>query len=104
MIKEDKLGLDVIHVQAKRWDNMVGRPVIQTFVGALQGQKAPKGILLTTSSFTRDALDYASKIETKVVLIDGAQLAQLMIDFNVGVSEDFAYSIKKIDNDYFVEE
>jgi restriction system protein len=104
VIKEDKLGLDVIHVQAKRWENVVGRPVIQTFVGALQGQKARKGILLTTSGFTKDAVEYASKIETKVILIDGPQLAQLMIDFDVGVSEDFVYSIKKIDNDYFLEE
>jgi restriction system protein len=104
IIKEDKLGLDVIHVQAKRWENLVGRPVIQTFVGALQGQKARKGILITTSGFTKEAVDYASKIETKVVLIDGPQLAQLMIDFGVGVSEDFTYSLKKVDYDYFLEE
>ena len=104
MIKEDKLGLDVIHIQAKRWENVVGRPVVQTFVGALQGQKARKGILITTSGFTKDAVDYASKIETRVILIDGVQLAQLMIDNGIGVSEDFTYSIKKIDSDYFTEE
>lgn len=105
IIKEDKLGLDVIYIQAKRWDKVpVGRPEIQKFVGALQGQKAKKGIFITTSNFSKDAVDYISRIDTKIVLIDGEQLAQLMIDNDIGVSEVTTYEIKKIDSDYFSEE
>lgn len=104
IIKEDRLGLDVIYIQAKRWEGPVGRPEIQKFVGALQGQRARKGIFITTSSFTSDATNYASMIENKVVLIDGERLAKLMIDNNVGVSTITAYEIKKVDSDYFVEE
>jgi len=105
-IKEDKLGLDVIYIQAKRWQlgNVVGRPEIQKFVGALAGQGAKKGIFITTSSFTRDALQYMPKNETKIVLIDGEQLAQLMIDYNLGVVPQIAYEVKRLDNDYFGEE
>lgn len=105
-IKEDKLGLDVIYIQAKRWQpgNVVGRPELQKFVGALAGQGAKKGIFITTSSFTKEALDYSPKNETKIVLIDGERLAQLMIDYDLGVSLINKYEIKRIDNDYFGEE
>lgn len=104
-IKEDKLGLDIIYIQAKRWQagNNVGRPELHKFVGALAGQGAKKGIFITTSSFSKDALNYAPKNETKIVLIDGVQLAQLMIDYNLGVSVQRAYEIKRLDNDYFEE-
>jgi restriction system protein len=103
MIKEDRLGLDTIFIQAKRWQGSVGRPEIQKFVGALQGHRAKKGVFITTSTYTSEALDYAERIETKVVLIDGNQLATLMIDFNVGVSDSATYVIKRIDSDYFDE-
>jgi len=104
IIKEDKLGLDVIYVQAKRWEGVVGRPELHKFVGALAGQGAKKGIFITTSSFTREAADYTPKNETKIVLIDGAKLAQYMIDYNLGVSIQNTYEVKKIDSDYFEEE
>lgn len=104
IIKEDRLGLDVIYIQAKRWQGSVGRPEIQKFVGALQGQRARKGVFLTTSTFTLDAKEYASRIDNKVVLIDGTSLANYMIDFDLGVSAIAAYSIKRIDSDYFEEE
>jgi len=105
IIKEDKLGLDVIYIQAKRWDeNTVGRPDVQQFAGALQGQRASKGIFLTTSKFTSEAQEYVSRIGSKIVLINGEQLAQLMIDHNVGVSVSTTYEIKRIDSDYFSEE
>lgn len=105
-IKEDRLGLDIIYVQAKRWKtgNVVGRPEIHKFVGALAGQGAKKGIFITTSSFTKEALDYAPKNETKIVLIDGDRLAQHMIDFNIGCTTQQIYELKKIDSDYFYEE
>lgn len=105
-IKEDKLGLDIIYIQAKRWKpgNVVGRPELHKFVGALAGQGAKKGIFITTSNFTKDALDYTPKNETKIVLIDGEQLAQLMIDFNLGCTTQQTYELKKIDSDYFGEE
>jgi restriction system protein len=105
-IKEDKLGLDIIYIQAKRWQlgNIVGRPEIQKFVGALAGQGAKKGIFITTSSFTRDATDYQPKNETKIVLIDGNLLSQLMIDYDLGVSFVTKYEVKKIDHDYFGDE
>jgi restriction system protein len=105
-IKEDKLGLDIIYIQAKRWQpgNVVGRPEIHKFVGALAGQGAKKGIFITTSSFTKDAIEYVPRNETKIVLIDGVQLAQLMIDYNLGVSLQQSYEIKRLDNDYFEDE
>jgi restriction system protein len=103
IIKEDRLGLDAIYLQAKRWQGSVGRPEIQKFVGALQGQRARKGVFITTSSYTADATDYASRIDTKVVLIDGKQLCGLMIDFDVGVSAAASYVVKRIDSDYFEE-
>lgn len=104
IIKEDKLGLDIIYIQAKRWENTVGRPEIQKFAGALQGQRARKGIFITTSDFSTAAVDYVKNIETKIILIDGERLAELMIDHNVGVSPLASYEIKKIDTDYFIEE
>jgi restriction system protein len=104
IINEDRLGLDTIYLQAKRWDGTVGRPEIQKFVGALHGKRAKKGVFITTGTFSADAIDYVAKIDPKVVLIDGRQLAALMIDFNVGVSLLTAYELKKIDSDYFGEE
>jgi len=104
IIKEDRLGLDIIYVQAKRWDNTVSRPEIQKFAGALQGQRAKKGIFITTSNFSKDAIEFASKIESKIILIDGDQLTEYMIDFNVGVTTTSKYELKKINLDYFVEE
>ena len=96
--------MDIIYIQAKRWDNVVGRPEIQKFAGALLGRKAKKGIFITTSGYTQEALDYAQSLENKVVLIDGVRLAQLMIEQNLGVSSVTAYEIKRIDSDYFVED
>ena len=104
IIKEDKLGLDVIYIQAKRWEGVVGRPEIQKFVGALAGQRAKKGVFITTSWFTKEATDFALQMETKIVLIDGEKLAQYMIDYNLGVSIQNVYEIKKIDSDYFEED
>jgi len=104
IIKEDKLGLDIIYIQAKRWENIIGRPEIQKFAGALLGQKAKKGIFITTSNFTQEALEYAQSLENKVVLIDGDKLAQLMIEHNLGVSTVTSYEIKRIDSDYFAED
>lgn len=105
-IKEDKLGLDIIYIQAKRWKpgNVVGRPELQKFVGALAGQGAKKGIFITTSNFTKEAIEYTPRNETKIVLIDGVQLAQLMIDYNLGCTPQQIYEVKKIDSDYFGEE
>jgi restriction system protein len=103
IIKEDRLGLDTIYIQAKRWQGSVGRPEIQKFVGALQGQCAKKGVFITTSFYTAEAIDYASRIDTKVVLIDGKLLANLMMDFDVGVSVSASYIVKRIDSDYFEE-
>ena len=106
IIKEDRLGLDIIYIQAKRWadNNAVGRPEIQKFVGALAGQGAKKGIFITTSYFTQEALEYAPRNEIKIVLIDGEELSQLMIDYNLGVSTKEIYEIKRIDHDYFGDE
>lgn len=103
IINEDRLGLDVVYVQAKRWNGNVSRPEIQKFAGALPGQRARKGIFITTSSFTKDAREYVKAIESKIVLIDGHQLAQFMIDHNVGVSVEKTYEIKRVDSDYFAE-
>jgi restriction system protein len=101
IIKEDKLGLDVIYIQAKRWEGTVGRPEIQKFAGALQGQRANKGVFITTSNFSREAEEYANIITSKIILINGEQLATLMVDHNVGVSPISAFEIKRIDSDYF---
>lgn len=105
IIKEDRLGLDIIYLQAKRWTTgTVGRPEIQKFAGTLQGQRARKGIFLTTSAFTNDAREYVSMIESKIILIDGKRLAELMIDHGVGVTTLASYEVKRVDTDYFVEE
>ena len=106
IIKEDKLGLDAVYIQAKRWshERTVGRPVVQAFMGSLAGQKARKGVLMTTSKFSQDARDYINRIDTKIVLIDGEELAQLMIDHGVGVNEVATYTLKKVDVDYFENE
>ncbi len=101
VINEDRLGLDVIYIQAKRWERSVGRPEIQSFVGALAGQKARKGVFITTSDFSESARKYAKSLENKVVLIDGSQLAHFMIEHDIGVSTVSTYKIKKIDSDYF---
>ena len=104
IIKEDRLGLDTVYIQAKRWDNTVSRPEIQKFAGALQGQRARKGIFITTSDFSRAARDYVSRIDSKIVLIDGDSLAELMIDHNIGVARVASYELKRVDSDYFAEE
>lgn len=104
VIKEDKLGLDVIYVQAKRWNSPVGKQEIHGFVGALAGQGAKKGVFITTDKFTNDAKNFIPKNETKIVLIDGEQLAQYMIDYNVGVSTVSVYEVKKVDTDFFEED
>lgn len=103
IIKEDRLGLDIIYIQAKRWENTVTRPEIQKFAGALQGKRARKGIFITTSEFSQNAHEYVSAIENKIILIDGQQLSQLMIDFGVGVATDAIYELKRLDSDYFTE-
>lgn len=105
VIKEDKLGLGQIYIQAKRWDNgQVGSKDIQAFVGALHGRKANKGVFITTSGFSKAAKEYAHSIQDKVILIDGSELADLMIEHGVGVSTIASYEIRKIDSDYFAEE
>jgi restriction system protein len=103
-IKEDKLGLDVIYIQAKRWEGKVGRPEIHKFAGALLGHRAKKGIFITTSNFSKDARDYAESIDAKIRLIDGNELAELMIDYDIGVSKVKTFELKKIDSDYFIED
>ncbi|MEA2030080.1 MAG: restriction endonuclease [candidate division Zixibacteria bacterium] len=104
IIKEDKLGLDVIYIQAKRWENTVGRPIVQAFAGSLDGVRAKRGVLITTSVFSSEADKYVKNIEKKIVLIDGERLTELMIDHNIGVSTEDIYEIKKIDSDYFIED
>jgi restriction system protein len=101
VIDEDRLGLDTIYLQAKRWDSTVGRPEIQKFAGALQGQRAQKGIFITTAAFTRDAMEYADRISTRVVLIDGRRLAALMFEHDVGAMPRESFVIKTVDGDYF---
>ncbi len=104
IIKEDKLGLDVVYIQAKRWDsNAVGGPALMQFAGALAGQKASKGIYITTSTFTDAARRYVANIGVKIVLIDGVELTNLMIEHDVGVSTLATYPVKRVDNDYFDE-
>ena len=104
IIDEDKLGLDSIYIQAKRWEGTVGSPEIQKFVGALQGNRAHKGVFITTSDFSKQAQEYLKNINNKVVLINGFTLARLMIENDVGVSTGTTYKVKKIDSDYFVDE
>jgi restriction system protein len=104
IIKEDRLGLDVVCIQAKRWQNTVGRPTVQEFAGSMAGFRAKKGVLITTSRFTKDAHEYVERIEQRIVLIDGDQLADFMIDHNIGVTRGRQYEIKRVDSDYFDEE
>jgi restriction system protein len=104
IINEDRLGLDVVYIQAKRWEGTVGSREIRDFVGSLEDKKAAKGVFITTSEFTREARDYAGRITKRVILIDGKELAQLMFDFNVGIIPRTTYVIKRIDEDYFSEE
>lgn len=104
IIKEDKLGLDVVYLQAKRWQSTVGRPDVQAFAGALMGKKANKGVFITTSQFSQEAHNYVNTISQKIVLIDGEQLTQLMIDHGIGVTEVATYIVKRVDSDYFSEE
>lgn len=104
IIKEDRLGLDVIYVQAKRWASQVGRPDIQKFAGALLGKKAKRGIFITTSTFSEKAIEYARNVENKIILVDGDQLTKYMIENEIGVSGVASYKINKINLDYFTEE
>ena len=104
IINEDRLGLEVIYIQAKKWDGAVGRPEIQKFAGALAGQKAGKGVFITTSTFTDGALEYVKAVGTRIILIDGRQLADFMIDYNVGVTTEAIYELKRIDTAYFEDE
>jgi len=103
IISEDRLGLDIVYLQAKKWDATVGRPEIQKFVGALHGKRARKGVFISTGAFSADAIAYVEHIDPKIVLIDGKRLAQLMIDFEVGVSTARTYNVKRVDSDYFEE-
>jgi restriction system protein len=104
VIKQDKLGLDVVCIQAKRWDGAVGRPVVQGFVGSMDYIRARKGVIMTTSTFTKEAVDFVDRIEgKKVVLIDGDQLAGLMIEHGLGVVTTKTYELKEVSNDFFDE-
>jgi restriction system protein len=104
IINENRLGLDVVYIQAKRWEHTVSRPKVQAFAGSLEGFRARKGVMITTSTFSQQAREYVGRIEKKIVLIDGEQLAQYLIDYNIGVAEVNRYVVKKIDLDYFEEE
>ena len=103
IISEDPLGLDNIYIQAKRWEGTVGRPIVQAFAGSLEGFRARKGVVITTSDFSKEAKDYVTRIEKKIVLINGEMLTELMLDNNVGVSEKERFVVKRIDADYFDE-
>jgi restriction system protein len=103
VISEDRLGLDIVYLQAKKWDGCVGRPEIQKFVGALHGKRAKKGVFITTGSFSSEAVMYVEHIEPKVVLLDGRRLAELMIDFELGVTTARTYHVKRVDSDFFDE-
>jgi len=103
VINEDRLGLDVIYLQAKRWEGNVSRPEIQKFAGALQGKHAKKGIFITTSDFTAEAREYVKGIDAKIILISGKHLAELMWEYNIGLSSSAIYHVKKLDLDYFTE-
>lgn len=104
IISEDRLGLDKIYIQAKRWEGSVGRPEVQKFVGALHGKRAHKGVFITTGTFSADARDYVSRIDPSIVLIDGHELANYMLDLDLGVTPKATYQIKRIDSDYFADE
>ena len=104
VIKEDRLGLDVIYLQAKRWENTVGRPIIQAFAGSLEGVRARRGIVITTSTFSKEAHEYVQHIEKKIILLDGRRLTDLMIDFDVGVTKEEVFEVKRLDIDFFLDE
>jgi restriction system protein len=104
IIKEDKLGLDQIYIQAKRWENSVGRPEVQKFAGALQGHRATKGVFITTAQFTKEAIDYVDRIDSKIILVDGSMLSRLMVDHGVGVSTVSTYEVKRLEAEYFADE
>ncbi len=104
IIKEDKLGLDIVCIQAKRWENTVGRPIVQAFAGSMDAFKAKKGVLLTTAGFSKEAVEFVKQIDKKIVLIDGTRLAQLMIDYDIGVATARTFTIKRMDTDYFQED
>ncbi|HKZ01823.1 MAG TPA: restriction endonuclease [Pyrinomonadaceae bacterium] len=104
IISEDRLGLDIVYLQAKKWDGTVGRPEIQKFVGALHGKRAKKGVFITTGRFSEDAVKYVESIDPKVILIDGRTLAELMIDYGLGTTSTAKYEIRRVDSDYFAEE
>lgn len=104
IIKEDRLGLDLVYLQAKRWEGTVGRPEVQKFVGALHGKRAKKGVFITTGKFSEDAKNYVETIDPKVILIDGRMLAELMIDYGLGTTTTATFQVKRIDSDYFAEE
>ena len=103
VIKEDRLGLDIIYIQAKRWEATVSRPEVQKLAGALQGKRARKGIFITTSDFSKGAHEYVRNIESKIILVDGRELADFMIDFGVGVATNALFELKRLDSDYFEE-
>ncbi|MEC9487019.1 MAG: restriction endonuclease, partial [Prosthecochloris sp.] len=103
IIKEDRLGLDIIYIQAKKWEATVSRPEIQKFAGALQGKRARKGIFITTSDFSSGSREYVSHIDSKIILIDGVELATYMMDFGVGVSTEAVYELKRLDSDFFTD-
>ena len=104
IIKEDRLGLDLVYLQAKRWEGTVGRPEVQKFVGALHGKRAKKGVFITTGKFSEEAKNYVETIDPKVILIDGRMLAELMIDYGLGTTTAATFQVKRIDSDYFTEE
>lgn len=104
IINEDKLGLDVIYLQAKKWEGTVGRPEIQKFAGALQGKRAKKGIFITTSEFSSEAREYVRNVDAKIILINGRQFAEIMWEYNIGINNSAVYDIKKLDMDYFSED
>jgi len=104
IIKEDRLGLDAVYVQAKRWKGTVGRPEVQSFAGSLEGHRARKGVFITTSQFSSEAREYVNRIEKKIILIDGDQLANLSLEFGIGVEPVTTYRVQRIDSDYFEEE
>lgn len=101
VIKEDRLGLDAVYIQAKRWEGSVGAPVVREFAGTLEGHKANKGVLITTSTFTADAKDFTRSIGRRIVLIDGAMLTELMIDNEVGVIVESTYRLVRVDQGFF---
>lgn len=103
IINEDRLGLDSIYIQAKKWEGTVSRPEIQKFAGALQGKRAKKGVFITTSDFSAGAQEFVSNIDSKIILIDGNHFASLMIDYGVGVATEAVYELKRIDSDFFTE-